>query len=87
MLVIREVFIAKPGKPGELAELIQRMNPPEMKNAKVMLDSVTDYNKIVLEYEVEDMDEFEKIMNDTRAHPSQHDASKPEHAHVHHTRE
>lgn len=85
MLVIREVFIAKPCKPDELVELMQRMNPPEMKNAKVMLDSVTTYNKIVLEYEVEDIEAFEKVMSNVQAHPPQYDASKPEHAYVHNT--
>jgi hypothetical protein len=65
MYIIREVFIAKPGHAGELAKLMK----DEMKNWKefkghVLLDMVTDYNKIVVEYEISSLAEFEKMMTD-----------------------
>jgi hypothetical protein len=50
MLLVREVFIAKPGHAGELSRMMKEnmKGMPASMNAKVMLDSVTDYNKIVL---------------------------------------
>lgn len=63
MYIVREVFIAKPGHAGELARLMKK----EMANWKgfkgyVLLDLVTDYNKVVIEYELKSLAEFEKMM-------------------------
>lgn len=67
MYIVREIFIAKPGYAGELAQLMK----DEMKNWKgfkghVLLDIVTDYNTIVVEYEINSLAEFEKMMTDHR---------------------
>lgn len=64
MYIIREVFIAKPGRAGELAALMKK----EMTNWKefkghVLLDMVTDYNTIVVQYELESLAAFEAIMD------------------------
>jgi hypothetical protein len=63
MLLVREVFIAKPGSAGALANMMKEnmKGMPGFMNAKVMLDSVTDYNKIVIEYEVESLAAFEEM--------------------------
>jgi hypothetical protein len=63
MLLVREVFIAKPGHAGELSKMMKEnmKGMPGFMNAKVMLDSVTDYNKIVIEYEVESLTAFEEM--------------------------
>lgn len=63
MYIIREVFIAKPGHAGELANMMKA----EMANWKdfkghVLLDLATDYNKIVCEYEIASLADFEKMM-------------------------
>ena len=63
MYIVRETFIAKPGYAGKLA----RMMKEEMKKMKdfkgyVLLDAITDYNKIVIEFELESLAEFEKEM-------------------------
>src|SRR4051812_25732029 len=63
MIIIRETFIAKPGHAGEFARLMKE----EMKQWKefkgyVLLDMVTDYNTIVVEYEMESLADFEKMM-------------------------
>ncbi len=65
MLLVREVFIAKPGHAGELSKMMKEnmKGMPASMNVKVMLDSVTDYNKIVIEYEVESLASFEENMN------------------------
>lgn len=63
MLLVREIFIAKPGHAGELANMMKEnvKGMPGFLNVKVMLDSVTDYNKIVIEYEVESLAAFEAL--------------------------
>lgn len=69
MLLVREVFIAKPGHAGELSKMMKEnmKGMPAMMNAKVMLDSVTDYNKIVVEYEIESLTAFDQMMNQEKA--------------------
>ncbi len=63
MLLIREIFIAKPGHAGELA----RMMKEEMTEAdasgrlpEVFLDQVTDYNTIVVHYYAKSLTDWEK---------------------------
>jgi hypothetical protein len=63
MIIIREVFIAKPGSAGKLAKMMKESAPTMGANTKVMLDFVTDYNKIVVEHEVESLAKFEEEMN------------------------
>jgi hypothetical protein len=77
MLLVREVFIAKPGHAGELSKMMKEnmKGMPGFMNAKVMLDSVTDYNKIVVEYEVESLTAFEENMNKEK---SKQTSKKPE---------
>lgn len=63
MYIVREIFIAKPGYAGELARLMK----DEMKKWKdfkghVLLDMVTDYNTIVIEYEIESLAQFDEMM-------------------------
>ncbi len=69
MLLVREVFIAKPGHAGALSKMMKEnmKDMPASMNVKVMLDSVTDYNKIVIEYEVESLAAFEENMNKEKA--------------------
>jgi hypothetical protein len=66
MLLVREVFIAKPGHAGEFAKMMKD-SMKEFKGAKVMLDMVTNYNKIVIEYEIASLADFEKMMNAEKA--------------------
>jgi len=63
--MIRETFIAKPGYAGKFAKMMK----DEMANWKdfkgyVMLDFVTDYNKIVVEYEIESLKKKKKMMGE-----------------------
>ncbi len=64
MLLVREVFIAKPGSAGKLAKLMKEMANTMDGKARVLLDFVTDFNKIVIEHEVESLADFEKAMED-----------------------
>lgn len=68
MFIIKNTFIAKPGHAGKLAALLKEATPPLLNaNVKVMIDFVTDFNKIVVEYEVQDLAQFEKAMADFKA--------------------
>ena len=67
MYIIQEKFIAKPGHAGELAQMMKE----EMANwddfkGHVLLDMVTDYNTIVVEYEIESLADFEKMMSNQK---------------------
>ena len=68
MFIVRNTFIAKPGQAGKLAKLMKE-NTLVGKKPRVMIDYVTDFNKIVLEYEVENLAEFEKMMEDFKNNP------------------
>lgn len=68
MYIVRETFIAKPGHAGEFARMMKK-EMGEWKGFKgyVLLDFVTDYNKIVIEYEIESVAEFERMMTEEKA--------------------
>lgn len=70
MLLVREIFIAKPGHAGELA----RMMKAEMKDVdasgrlpEVFLDHVTDYNTIVVQFYVKSLADFDNMWNAEKA--------------------
>lgn len=67
MLLMRDVLIAKPGQASKLAALMNKMFDQEgMKGPRprVMVDLVSDYNKVVIESEMEDLRDFEKMMTE-----------------------
>lgn len=65
-IIVREIFVAKPGMAGKLARLFKKMmkNYPE---AKVMTDLVGDYNTVVMEMPMDSLAEFEKQMEDFKS--------------------
>jgi hypothetical protein len=56
MLIIREVFIAKPGMASKLAKMWKELWP----DVRVMTDMIGVFNKVVMETEVESLDHVEK---------------------------
>lgn len=65
MYIVRETFIARPGHAGELADLMKKdMESWDGFKGKILLDMVTDYNTIVIEYEIGSLVEFENMMSD-----------------------
>ena len=66
MLIVREVFTAKPGQASKLANLFKKMSAGDSK-ARVMTDLVGDYNTVVMEMQVESLDQFEKQMKEYRS--------------------
>ncbi len=63
MLIVREVFTAKPGQASKLAKLFKRAFGNES-NVRVMTDFVGSYNTVVMEMQFESLNEFEKLMED-----------------------
>jgi len=63
MLIIREVFTAKPGQASKLAKLFKKGFAGDP-TTRVMTDMVGDYNTVVVEVQVENLAEFEKQMKD-----------------------
>jgi len=60
MILVRNSFIAKPGKAGQLATHLKEMAVlGGLRNARVMTDLVGDFNTVVMEHEVESAAEFE----------------------------
>lgn len=71
MYIIRETFIAKPGHAGELAQLMKdEMGQWQGFDGYVLLDMVTDYNTIVIEYKVKSLADFEAMMSDHKKEQS-----------------
>ena len=66
MLIIREVFTAKPGQASKLAKLFKRAFGTDQKT-RVMTDIVGNYNTVVVEMEVSNLSEFAKQMEDMKA--------------------
>ncbi len=63
MYIVRETYIAKPGYAGKLAKMMKdEMAKWQGFKGYIMLDVVTDYNKIVIEYELNSLADFEKDM-------------------------
>lgn len=65
MIVVRNCFIARPGNASKLAAQLKdaaaTMNIPRH---RVLTDLTGDFNRVILEYEVENVGEFEARMSD-----------------------
>ncbi len=78
MLIVRETFIAKPGHAGHFAKMMrEEMNKWGGFKGYVMLDYVARYNKIVVEYELSNLADFEKMMDDYKKEQSQKESKEP----------
>ena len=63
MILVRNSFIAKPGKAGKLAAHLKEMAAiGELRNARVMTDLVANFNTVVMEHEVESAGDFEALL-------------------------
>ena len=66
MIIIREFFIAKPGQAGKLAKLMKEVQNDlgNQRTCRVMTDLTGDFNKVVMETEVENLGAFESRMQE-----------------------
>ena len=63
MIVVRNCFVAKPGQASKLATQIKEAAAAaDIPRHRVLTDATGDFNRVILEYEVENISEFEARM-------------------------
>ena len=63
MLVVRNYFVSKPGQASQFAaQLKSTIAAVQMPRARVLTDLTGDFNRVVLEYEVDNLAGFEAQM-------------------------
>jgi hypothetical protein len=63
MLVVRNCFVAKPGNASKLAaQLKEAAATAKIPRYRVLTDLTGEFNRVILEYEVESVAQFEKRM-------------------------
>jgi hypothetical protein len=66
MLVVRDVFTAKPGQASKLAALFKKAMGT-MGDVRVMTDYIGDFNSVIMEWDVKDLAEYEEHMEQYRS--------------------
>lgn len=66
MLIVRDIFTAKPGQASKLATLCKKAFGSES-NVRVMTDFVADFNTVVVETEIQKLAEFEQHMEEYKS--------------------
>jgi hypothetical protein len=65
MLVVRNCFVAKPGNASKLAaQLKEAAAAAKIPRHRVLTDLTGEFNRVILEYEAEDVAVFEARMKD-----------------------
>ena len=65
MIVVRNCFVAKPGQASKLAaQMKEAAAAAKIPRVRVLTDLTGDFNRVVMEYEVESVGEFEARMKD-----------------------
>jgi hypothetical protein len=65
VIVVRNCFVAKPGNASKLAaQLKEAAASANMERFRVLTDLTGDFNRVVLEYEAENVSEFEQRMRE-----------------------
>jgi hypothetical protein len=65
MLVVRNCFIAKPGHASKLAaQLKEAAAAAKIPRHRVLTDLTGEFNRVILEFEVENVSGFEAQLND-----------------------
>lgn len=70
MYVIRETFVARPGQASKLAQQMKEAVAvmPLKAKTRVMTDYIGPFNTVVLETEVSDLGEFDRLMQEYPQH-------------------
>ena len=65
MIIVRNTFIAKPGNASKLAaQFKSAASAAKFANARVLTDVTGEFNRVILEYEVDSIGGFEAQMKD-----------------------
>lgn len=62
MIIVRNCFVAKPGQASKLAAQLKEVASLIPNKSQVLTDLTGDFNRVVLEYEAENVGEFEARM-------------------------
>jgi hypothetical protein len=70
MIVIRNCFVAKPGQASRLAAVMKEAaTAGKIPRFRVLTDLTGEFNRVVLEYEAENIAEFESRLQDYTTNP------------------
>lgn len=65
MIVVRSTFVAKPGQASKLAaQLKEAAAAAEIPNHRILTDLTGEFNRVILEYEAENIGEFQARMQE-----------------------
>ena len=65
MIIVRNCFVAKPGMASKLAaQLKEAASSQNISGYRVLTDLTGDFNRVVLEYEAQNVGEFETRMKE-----------------------
>ena len=65
MIIVRNCFVAKPGMASKLAaQLKEAASSQNISGYRVLTDLTGDFNRVVLEYEAQNVGEFESRMKE-----------------------
>ena len=65
MLIVRNCFVAKPGQASQLASLLKAATATaNIPRCRILTDLTGEFNRVVLEYEVDSIAQFEDRMKD-----------------------
>ncbi len=71
MLVVRNCFVAKPGNASKLAaQLKEAASAAQIPDHRVLTDLTGDFNRVILEFEVENVAGFEARLKDYGTNPA-----------------
>ena len=77
MIVVRNSFIAKPGQASKLAAQLKEMaKAGNLPNHRVLTDVTGDFNRVVMEYEVESASDFEDTFKKYSSDPQMREKAK-----------
>ena len=77
MIIVRNTFIAKPGLAGKLAAHLKEMAiAGNLSNARVLTDLTGDFNRVVMEHEVESLAALEELLKRYATDPQVREKAK-----------
>jgi hypothetical protein len=70
MLVVRNIFVAKPGQASKLAAQVKEAGAVAKLPYRVLTDLTGEFNRVILEFQVENAAAFEANMKDYATNPA-----------------
>jgi hypothetical protein len=76
MYIVRETFTARPGQASTMARLLKQVMTESGFKTRVLTDFIGAFNTVVMESEVSDLAEFERMMAEYAARQDVRDKMK-----------